>query len=51
MKVAVFLVKNVLVSTATMVSVSAIDSVIQRKMRGWRVVRAGKGINCHFKWR
>ena len=49
MKAAVPLAKNVLAPLVTILSVSAIDCVIQRKMQVGGVVRGGKGI--HFEWR
>ena len=44
MKVCILLPENILVPLATMAPASVIDGVIQRKMRGWEVARAGKGI-------
>ena len=41
MKVGVLLAKNILGPLATIASTSAIDGAIQRKMRGWDVVRTG----------
>ena len=39
-----FCLKNILAPLATMAPASVIDGVVQRKMRGWEVARAGKGI-------
>ena len=44
MKVCILLPENILAPLATMAPASVIDGVIQRKMRGWEVARAGKGI-------
>ena len=44
MKVCILLPENILAPLATMAPVSVIDGVVQRKMRGWEVARAGKGI-------
>ena len=45
MNVTVPLTKNVFIPLAIMTLTSAIDGAIQKKMRGRRVVRAGKGIS------
>ena len=42
-KVRILLPENILAPLATMAP-AVIDGVIQRKMRGWEVARAGKGI-------
>ena len=44
MKVDFLLAKNLSTPLSTMVSASAIDGAIQRKMRGRGMVRAGTGI-------
>ena len=44
MKVVNPLAKNILTPLATMASAFATDAAIQRKMRGWRVVRAEKRV-------
>ena len=44
MKVCILLPENILAPLATMAPASVIDGVVQRKMRGWEVARAGKGI-------